>query len=146
MKLPTKNQIISCKIYKKIGATLTGSTPKKGQTAKPSTTSTLQKGQTAQPSTASTLQQGPTAQPSTASTLQKETTDKLHALIDGKQGKQVALAIYCAAQLGLITQTDYRAVCEEFGDIGSRQNYYKYFSNPQRFTELEIEATKNFLK
>ncbi|MBP5360125.1 MAG: hypothetical protein J6129_01405 [Bacteroidaceae bacterium] len=131
MKLPTKNQIISCKIYKKIGATLTGSTPKKGQTAKTSTASTLQKGQT--------------AQPSTASTLQKETADKLHALIDGKQGKQVALAIYCAAQLGLITQTDYRAVCEEFGDIGSRQNYYKYISNPQRFTELEIEATKNFL-
>lgn len=29
--------------------------------------------------------------------------------------------------------------------IGTRQNNYKYFSNPRRFTELEIEVTKNFL-
>ena len=70
---------------------------------------------------------------------------KLHALIDGKKGKAVALAIYCAAQLGIITQTDYNAVFDEFGDIGTRQNYNKYISNPQRFTQIEVEMTKSFL-
>ena len=70
---------------------------------------------------------------------------KLHALIDGKKGKAVALAIYCAAQLGIITQTDYNAVFDEFGDIGTRQNYNKYISNPQRFTPIEVEMTKSFL-
>ena len=70
---------------------------------------------------------------------------RLHRLIDGKKGKAVALAIYCAAKLGLITQTDYNAVTEEFGDIGSRQNYYRYLSNPQRFSAIEVETTKSFL-
>ena len=69
----------------------------------------------------------------------------LHQLISGKKGKAVALAIYCAAQLGLITQTDYNTISDEFGDIGSRQNYYKYLSNPQRFSPIDIESAKSFL-
>lgn len=83
--------------------------------------------------------------PSQSSILNPQSSILLHQLIDGKKGKAVALAIYCAAQLGLITQTDYNAVSEEFGDIGSRQNYYKYLSNPQRFTPIEVEMTKSFL-
>lgn len=69
----------------------------------------------------------------------------LHQLISGKKGKAVALAIYCAAQLGLITQTDYNTISDEFGDIGTRQNYNRYLANPNLFTELEIESTKSFL-
>ena len=55
------------------------------------------------------------------------------------------LAIYCAAKLGLIGSTDYNSVTEEFGDIGSRQNYNKYRANPNLFTPQEIESTQSFL-
>jgi hypothetical protein len=35
---------------------------------------------------------------------------------------------------------------DRFGDIGTRQNYNRFFANPQRFTDLEIEATTNFIQ
>ncbi len=35
---------------------------------------------------------------------------------------------------------------DHFGDIGARQGYNYYMRNPQRFTDLEIEATKNFIQ
>lgn len=77
--------------------------------------------------------------------LKADALQRLHALIDGKRGKPVALAIYCAAKLGLITQTDYNTVTLEFGDIGERSNYNKYLANPQRFSPIDIESTTNFL-
>lgn len=80
-----------------------------------------------------------------AQVIKEEVRQKLHQLIDGKKGKAVALAIYCAGKLGLIGSTDYNSVTEEFGEIGSRQNYYKYLSNPQRFSPIDIESTTNFL-
>ena len=66
-------------------------------------------------------------------------------LMDGRKGKKAALAVYCAAQQGLISQTDYTSITDRFGDIGTRQNYNRFFANPQRFTDLEIEATTNFI-
>ena len=66
-------------------------------------------------------------------------------LMEGRKGKKAALAVYCAAQQGLISQTDYTSITDRFGDIGTRQNYNRFFANPQRFTDLEIEATTNFI-
>ena len=80
-----------------------------------------------------------------AQVIKEEVRQKLHQLIDGKKGKAVALAIYCAAKLGLIGSTDYNSVTEEFGDIGSRQNYNKNRANPNLFTPQEIESTQSFL-
>ena len=56
------------------------------------------------------------------------------------------LAYYCAAQQGLISQTDFTSITDRFGDIGARQGYNYYMRNPQRFTDLEIEATTNFIQ
>ena len=67
-------------------------------------------------------------------------------LMQGRKGKKAALAIYCAAMQGLITETDYNSVVDRFGDIGSRSGYNYYMRNPQRFTDLEIEATTNFIQ
>ena len=67
-------------------------------------------------------------------------------LMEGRKGKKAALAVYCAAQQGLISQTDYTSITDRFGDIGTRQNYNRFFANPQRFTDLEIEATTNFIQ
>ena len=39
-----------------------------------------------------------------------------------------------------------RSITDRFGDIGTRQNYNRFFANPQRFTDLEIEATTNFIQ
>ncbi len=35
---------------------------------------------------------------------------------------------------------------DRFGDIGSCQSCNYYMGNPQRFTDLEIEATTNFIQ
>ena len=42
--------------------------------------------------------------------------------------------------------TDYTSITDRFGDIGTRQNYNYYMRDPQRFTDLEIEATTNFIQ
>jgi len=39
-----------------------------------------------------------------------------------------------------------RSITDRFGDIGARQGYNYYMRNPQRFTDLEIEATTNFIQ
>ena len=88
---------------------------------------------------------GASPQGGTGGGLSQLNIPKLHALIDGKRGKPVALAIYCAAKLGLINQTDYNTVTLEFGDIGERSNYNKYLANPQRFSPIDLESTTNFL-
>ena len=67
-------------------------------------------------------------------------------LMEGRKGKKAALAVYCAAQQGLISQTDFTSITDRFGDIGARQGYNYYMRNPQRFTDLEIEATTNFIQ
>ena len=66
--------------------------------------------------------------------------------MEGRKGKKAALAVYCAAQQGLISHTDYSSISDRFGEIGARQGYNYYMRNPQRFTDLEIEATTNFIQ
>lgn len=77
--------------------------------------------------------------------LQNE--DKLHALhsvMNEKTGKEAALAMKVAIQIGWITKPTFKAVTDEFGDIGNRSNYNKYI-NGDRFTKDEIEGMKNAL-
>ena len=66
--------------------------------------------------------------------------------MEGRKGKKAALAVYCAAQQGLISHTDYSSISDRFGEIGARQGYNYYMRTPQRFTDLEIETTKNFIQ
>lgn len=70
----------------------------------------------------------------------------LDKLMEGRKTRQAALAVLCAAKLGLITKTDYNSVADRFGDIGSRSGYNRYLANPSLFTPLEIEATTNFIQ
>lgn len=77
--------------------------------------------------------------------LQNE--DKLHTLhsvMNGKTGKEAALAMKVATQIGWITKPTFKAVTDEFGDIGNRSNYNKYI-NGDRFTKDEIEGMRNAL-
>ena len=77
--------------------------------------------------------------------LQNE--DKLHALhsvMNEKTGKEAALAMKVAIRIGWITKPTFKAVTDEFGDIGNRSNYNKYI-NGDRFTKDEIEGMKNAL-
>lgn len=61
-----------------------------------------------------------------------------------KTGKEAALAMKVAIQIGWITKPTFKAVTDEFGDIGNRSNYNKYI-NGDRFTKDEIEGMKNAL-
>ena len=78
--------------------------------------------------------------------LEGASSPLLDKRMEGRKGKKAALAIYCAAKQGLITETDYSSVADRFGDIGARQGYNYYMRNPQRFTQLEIESTTNFIQ
>lgn len=62
----------------------------------------------------------------------------------GKKGKEAALTIKVAIQIGWITKPTFKAVENEFGDIGNRSNYNKYI-NEDRFTNDEIDGMKNTL-
>ena len=65
----------------------------------------------------------------------------LHDVMSGKGGKEVALVIKVAIQIGWITKPTYKAVADEFGDIGNRSNYNKYI-NGDKFTSDEIVGIK----
>lgn len=66
---------------------------------------------------------------------QEEILSALHANIDGKKGRAVALVITCAIEEGLLNRPPFPVLEKEFGDIGSRQNYSKAIN--QGFSEVE---------
>ena len=78
---------------------------------------------------------------------QKDNTLKrLHALIDGRRGKEVVLYIKAAIQSGLISlKPTHKTVEKEFGDIGSEQNY-DAFMRKNAFTDDELTGAINSLK
>lgn len=53
---------------------------------------------------------------------------ELHAMIDGKKGKDVALIIRAAMGVGWITKPTYTEVLEEFGNIGNKSGFNKYMN------------------
>lgn len=73
------------------------------------------------------------------------TLKKLHSLIDGKQGKDVALVILAAMKKGWLTRPTYTQVENEFGHIGDKTGYNKYLK-AVRYTEEEIEGAINSLE
>lgn len=75
---------------------------------------------------------------------QRHTRERLHKLIDGRQGKEVVLYIKAAVQCGKITKPNYTTIKKEFGDIGSQQNFDAYMSKSV-FTEDELTGAKNSL-
>lgn len=71
---------------------------------------------------------------------------KLHSLIDGKLGKEVALVIILCVQLGKITKPSFKQVENEFGNIGNKSGYNKYVANQQLYTDNEIIGMKRILE
>ena len=70
---------------------------------------------------------------------------KLHAVLKGKSGKVVALTILTAIEKGWMDKPTYEEVKNEFGDIGSKAGYNRYFDK-RMFTEEEITGALNSLK
>ena len=66
-----------------------------------------------------------------------EKLKKLHTLVDGKKGKDLALIILACVKQGYMTKPTYQQLANEFGDVGSRQAYTNY-SNEIKFTKSEI--------
>lgn len=58
-------------------------------------------------------------------TLKQKIKDVIKKLSDEKKGVDFVNVIQAAMQAGMMTRPTYNAVQEEFGDIGSGQNYYK---------------------
>lgn len=54
--------------------------------------------------------------------------DKLHTLIDGKKGKDVALVILVCMECNLMTRPQHKTLTSVFGDIGSKQGYNDYYN------------------
>lgn len=69
---------------------------------------------------------------------------KLHSLINGKRGKNVALVIIASVEMGIITKPTYKEVQKEFGDIGAESGYNKYMDK-SKFTKVEYDGIKNRL-
>ena len=60
-------------------------------------------------------------------------------------GKQLALVIKAAIEAGLISLPEFPAMEQEFGNLGSRQAYSRYF-NSNMISKEEIEAVKKALE
>lgn len=70
---------------------------------------------------------------------------RLHEVIQNKEGKDAALVILAAINLGWMTKPTLTQVKEEFGDIGSQQNFTKYL-NEKMFKVEEVNGMKNCLR
>lgn len=66
---------------------------------------------------------------------------RIHSVIDGKRGKDVALIILACIMKGWTQKPTYRQVRDEFGDIGAYQGFNKYLTE-KCFTDAEIKGAK----
>lgn len=69
---------------------------------------------------------------------------KLHAVMDGKKGKDAALIVIACIKKGWMQKPTFTQVTEEFGDIGTQQGFTKYLYE-NWFTKDEIEGAINSL-
>ena len=69
---------------------------------------------------------------------------KIHAMMDGKSGKDAALIMLACIKKGWITKPTHAQVTNEFGDIGTKQNFAAYL-NPNKYTNEELEGAINSL-
>lgn len=70
---------------------------------------------------------------------------KIHALMNGKSGKDAGLIMLACIKKGWITKPTHTQVTKEFGDIGSKQGFSKYLTNESYFTKDELEGAMNSL-
>lgn len=68
----------------------------------------------------------------------------LHRLIDGKPPKMCALTMLAAQKKGLLTQPTYKALHDEFPEIGDRKNYKYYLDRKDNYTD-DIESIERSL-
>lgn len=68
----------------------------------------------------------------------------LHDLIKGRKGKNVALIMKACFDMGYILKPSSGLVEKEFGDIGDKSGYDKYFNG--RLADDEINSMKEALK
>lgn len=72
-----------------------------------------------------------------------ETLKKLHTLIAGRKGKDVAIVLTACIRLGLIIKPTFTEVQNEFGEIGAESGYNHYMRG--NLTEDEISGMmRNF--
>lgn len=69
---------------------------------------------------------------------------RLHSLVDGKRGKEVAMVMRAAMAAGLITRPSYGDVAAEFGEIGNRAGYNRYMN--YQFYDDELRPLIAFMK
>ena len=74
-----------------------------------------------------------------------EKLEKIHKAMAGKKGKDAALIILAAVDLGWLLKPTYTQVKNEFGDIGSSTGYNRYLTH-SKFTNEEIENLLNTLE
>lgn len=73
-----------------------------------------------------------------------EVLNKLHSMIDGKRGKNVALVIFASVEIGLILKPTYTEVKNEFGNVGAESGYNNYLDK-SKFSDSEINGIKKRL-
>ena len=75
----------------------------------------------------------------------EEITQRLHGMIDGRRPQTCAVAIIAAIEAGLLTRPTYKALHEEFPEIGPRSNYAYYLSRIENYREA-IDVYKAHLR
>lgn len=69
---------------------------------------------------------------------------KIHAVMNGKSGKEAALVILACIEKGWMHKPTYKQVVNEFGDIGTQQGFTSYL-NKDKFSEEERDGAINSL-
>jgi len=73
--------------------------------------------------------------------------DKVKALCDNKQGKDLALVILVAIKQGIMLKPTFRTIEKDCKDIGSESGFAKYMNmGLQAYTPIEIEGMKRLLE
>ena len=67
---------------------------------------------------------------------------RMHAVMAGKKGKDAALIVLACIERGWMLKPTFTQVTEEFGDIGTQQNFTRYL-NEKQFTKEEIYGAMN---
>lgn len=74
---------------------------------------------------------------------------KLHSLMNGRKGKDLALIVYSCVKMGWMTKPTFTQIESEFskfGDVGNKSGFNNYANNPSKFTDDEINGMMERLK
>jgi len=72
--------------------------------------------------------------------------DKVKALCENKQGKDLALVILVAIKEGMMSKPTFRTIEKDCGNIGSESGFNKYISSGySAYTTVEIDGMKKLL-